>query len=94
LITGFLFGTVGALITLSPVEMRSGAHINPVVALAFRLTGKLELRANLGYVVAQLSGAVLGLCHPCREARWAGAWHSGPRYQEKVLPFKLSGWRK
>jgi aquaporin Z len=60
LITGFLFGTVGALIALSPVGMRSGAHINPVVTLAFRLMGKLDLRATLGYVVAQLSGAVLG----------------------------------
>jgi aquaporin Z len=60
LITGFLFGTVGALIALSPVGMRSGAHINPVVTLAFRLMGKLNLRAALGYVVAQLSGAVLG----------------------------------
>jgi aquaporin Z len=60
LITGFLFGTVGALIALSPVGMRSGAHINPVVTLAFRLMGKLDLRATLGYIVAQLSGAILG----------------------------------
>jgi aquaporin Z len=60
LITSFLFGTAGALIALSSVGMRSGAHINPVVMLAFRLMGKLELRAALGYVVAQLSGAVLG----------------------------------
>ena len=29
LITGFLFGTTGALIALSPVGRRSGAHINP-----------------------------------------------------------------
>jgi aquaporin Z len=60
LITGFLFGTTGALIALSPVGKRSGAHINPVVTLAFRLMGKLDLRTTLGYVVAQLSGAVLG----------------------------------
>jgi aquaporin Z len=60
LITGFLFGTTGALIALSPVGMRSGAHINPVVTLAFRLMGKLDLRTTLGYVVSQLSGAILG----------------------------------
>jgi aquaporin Z len=60
LITGFLFGTTGALIALSPVGVRSGAHINPVVTLAFRLMGKLDLRTTLGYVVAQLSGAILG----------------------------------
>jgi aquaporin Z len=60
LITGFLFGTTGALIALSPVGMQSGAHINPVVTLAFRLMGKLDLRTTIGYILAQLSGAILG----------------------------------
>jgi len=60
LITGFLFGTTGALIALSAVGKRSGAHINPIVTLAFGLMGKIDLRTTLGYVVAQLSGAVLG----------------------------------
>ena len=59
-ITGFLFGTTGALITLSPVGQRSGAHLNPVVTLAFRLMGKLDLRTTIGYVIAQLLGAILG----------------------------------
>ena len=31
LITGFLFGTTGALIALSPLGKESGANINPVV---------------------------------------------------------------
>jgi aquaporin Z len=60
LITGFLFGTTGASIALSPVGRVSGAHINPVVTLAFRLMGKLDLRTTLGYVAAQLIGAVVG----------------------------------
>jgi aquaporin Z len=60
LITGFLFGTTGALIALSPIGAESGAHINPVVTLAFRLMGKLDLRTTLGYIAAQLIGAVLG----------------------------------
>jgi aquaporin Z len=60
LITGFLFGTTGASIALSPVGRRSGAHINPIVTLAFRLMGKLDLPTTLGYVVAQLAGAILG----------------------------------
>ena len=60
LITGFLFGTTGALIALSGVGRESGAHINPVVTLAFRLMGKLDLRTTIGYVVAQLMGAVVG----------------------------------
>jgi aquaporin Z len=59
-ITGFFFGTTGASIALSPVGKVSGAHINPVVTLAFRLMGKFDLRTTLGYIVAQLTGAVLG----------------------------------
>jgi aquaporin Z len=60
LITGFLFGTTGACIALSAVGKVSGAHINPVVTLAFRLMGKLDLRTTIEYIVAQLMGAVVG----------------------------------
>jgi aquaporin Z len=59
-ITGFLFGTTGACIALSTVGKVSGAHINPVVTLGFRLMGKLDLRTTLGYIGAQLAGAVVG----------------------------------
>ena len=60
LITGFLFGTTGALIALSPVGTESGAHINPVVTVAFWMFGKLRSRTALGYVLAQLAGAAIG----------------------------------
>jgi aquaporin Z len=60
LVTGFLFGTTGACIALSPVGKVSGAHINPAVTLAFRLMGKLDVPTTLGYVAAQLAGAVVG----------------------------------
>jgi aquaporin Z len=60
MITGFLFGSLGASIALSPVGKESGAHINPVVTLAFWLAGKLDLRVALVYVFAQLAGASLG----------------------------------
>src|SRR5512137_558596 len=63
LITGFFFGTTGALIALSPVGKESGAHINPVVTIGFWLFGKIELRLVCGYIVAQLTGACLG-CLP------------------------------
>jgi aquaporin Z len=59
-ITGFLFGTIGASIALSPVGKVSGAHINPVVTLAFRLMGKIDLQTTLGYIGGQLIGAVAG----------------------------------
>ena len=60
LITGFLFGSTGALIALSPVGKVSGAHINPVVTLGFWLMRKLDSRIAVGYVLAQLAGAVIG----------------------------------
>jgi aquaporin Z len=60
LITGLLFGTTGALIALSPLGKESGAHINPAVTVAFWLMGKLRTRHALGYVIAQLAGAVAG----------------------------------
>jgi aquaporin Z len=61
--TGFLFGSIGALIAVSPVGEVSGAHINPAVTLGFLLMGKFKPRVAFGYVVAQLGGATLG-CVP------------------------------
>jgi aquaporin Z len=60
LIAGFLFGTTGALIAVSPLGKESGAHINPVVTLGFWLMGTLRARHALGYVLSQLTGAVVG----------------------------------
>jgi aquaporin Z len=62
-ITGFLFGSVGGSIALSPIGKVSGAHINPAVTLAFRLFGKIDLKTSFGYIIAQLSGAIVG-CLP------------------------------
>jgi aquaporin Z len=62
-ITGFVFGTFGALISLSRVGKESGAHINPVVSLGFYLMGKLDARTAVVYVLGQLTGAILG-CVP------------------------------
>jgi aquaporin Z len=59
-ITGFLFGTTGALITLSPLGKESGAHINPAVTLAFWLMGRMRARHAVGYVICQLTGALIG----------------------------------
>ncbi len=61
LVTGFLFGSTGASIALSPVGKVSGAHINPAVTLAFWLFRKVDGRTALGYVVAQLAGATAGV---------------------------------
>jgi aquaporin Z len=60
LITGFLFGTTGGLIALSAVGKASGAHLNPIVTMAFWLMRKLDSRTAGGYVLAQCAGGVIG----------------------------------
>ena len=62
-ITGFLFGSTGALIALSAIGRTSGAHINPAVTMVFWLFRKIEGRLAVTYVLAQLAGAVAG-CLP------------------------------
>ncbi len=60
LMTGFLFGSTGGLIAISPLGKLSGAHLNPVVTFAFWVQGKLQTHMMLGYILVQLAGAVLG----------------------------------
>ena len=62
-ITGFLFGSVGASIALSPIGKLSGAHINPAVTMVFWLFKKIEGRLTITYILAQLTGAIVG-CLP------------------------------
>jgi aquaporin Z len=59
-LSGFLFGSIGSSIALSPLGKISGAHVNPIVTMGFWLTGKMRSRAAVGYVLAQFCGAVLG----------------------------------
>jgi len=63
IITGFLFGSIGASIALSPIGKISGAHINPAVTMVFWLFRKIEGRLAITYVLAQLTGAIIG-CLP------------------------------
>jgi aquaporin Z len=63
ILTGFMFGSVGTLIALSPVGKYSGAHLNPAVSIAFWLRGKMSTYAMVGYIIAQMTGAVVG-CLP------------------------------
>lgn len=60
LITGFIFGTIGALIAVSPLGRVSGAHLNPTVTFSFVLMGRMRWRHAGGYVLAQLAGAAAG----------------------------------
>ena len=59
-LTGFLFGSVGGSIAVSRIGKVSGAHINPVVSMAFWIRRKLTGRVALRYVIAQLAGGIIG----------------------------------
>ncbi len=59
-ITGFLFGSTGALIAVSRIGKESGAHINPVVTLGFWIQGKILPMQAFGYILAQLAGGIAG----------------------------------
>ena len=60
LLTGFMFGSVGCLVTISPVGKISGAHINPAVTLAFWLRGRIRSATMFGYIISQLIGGIIG----------------------------------
>lgn len=59
-ITGFLFGAIGGTIAVSPVGKVSGAHINPVVTLAFWIKKKISGGHAVAYLLAQLGGGIVG----------------------------------
>ncbi len=60
LLTGLLFAGTGSLIALTPPGRRSGAHLNPVVTLAFWAQRKVHPHDLAGYLGAQVIGAVAG----------------------------------
>lgn len=59
-LTGGLFGATGMIIALSRVGRISGAHINPVVSLAFWAERALPGRTLVAFVASQCIGAVAG----------------------------------
>jgi aquaporin Z len=60
LLTGFLFAGCGALVAISPIGRRSGAHLNPSITVAFWCQHHLRVGDALGYIVSQCLGAICG----------------------------------
>jgi aquaporin Z len=75
----------------------SGAHLNPVVSLAFALRGDFPWRRFLGYIVAQLVGATLAclfLLAVFGNVEHLGATLPGPGYhawQALLMEIALTG---
>ena len=80
LLTGLLFAGTGSLLALWPPGRRSGAHLNPVVTLAFWTQGKVHRHDLAGYVVGAVAGTALLRLLWGREARAVqfGATLPGP----------------
>ena len=61
LITALAFGLVIVAMAYS-IGNVSGCHINPAVSIAMLVSGKMNTKDFVGYVVAQFVGAILGAC--------------------------------
>ena len=55
---GMSFGLI-VMVMIFALGHVSGCHINPAITIAFRALGRISTRRALGYIAAQLLGAVL-----------------------------------
>jgi len=59
LLTALAFGLVIVAMAYS-IGNISGCHINPAVSIAMLVSGKMNMKDFIGYVVAQFAGAIAG----------------------------------
>ena len=72
-VIGLAFGLLAAVVALSPVGRRSGAHLNPSVTLGFYLRKHTPALDAIGYIIAQVAGALVA------GAAFVAAWGSWAR---------------
>jgi aquaporin Z len=58
---GLAMGLTAAALIYSPLGMRSGAHMNPAVTLAWARVGRMRAGHAVGYVAAQFAGGLAGM---------------------------------
>lgn len=76
---GLAMGATASAIVYSPAGMRSGAHLNPAVTLAYLRLGKMRRADAAAYVLAQVAGALVGVL---------AAWRLlGPRLAHPAVHF-------
>lgn len=61
-LTGIVMGLTAITLTYSPLGMRSGAHLNPVLTLTFFRLGKINREDTVFYILAQFIGGIAGVC--------------------------------
>ena len=59
---GVAVGVTVVAIVRTPWGQRSGGHFNPALTVAFYRLGKMDLADAFFYLVAQFSGAAVGVC--------------------------------
>lgn len=74
-VMGAAMGLTAAALIYSPMGVRSGAHMNPAVTLAFLRLGRIGRGDAVAYVVAQCLGATAATA---AAAAWLGALASDP----------------
>ena len=57
IVIGLAFGSLAALVAVSPLGRRSGAHLNPAVTAGFWARGHTHPHDLFGYAIAQTAGA-------------------------------------
>lgn len=76
-VIGACFGLLAAIVAVSPVGRRSGAHLNPAVTLGFVLRGHTSMRDATGFVVGQFLGALsAAAAFHAAEGGWARSVHA------------------
>jgi aquaporin Z len=74
LTTGLMVGAIVTGIAVSPLGKLSGAHINPAITAAFAVSGQMAAHDVIGYLVAQVTGALAGAL--AFRALWGSTAHS------------------
>jgi len=70
-IIGLTFGILAALVAISPIGRRSGAHLNPAVTLGFWLRGQVHRHDLAAYAASQALGALVAT------SAFVSLWGSG-----------------
>lgn len=92
---GCCFGLSGSIAAFTPFGKVSGAHVNSSVTLAFFLSGKMKWIDAIGYVIAQILGALLGTgiiyATGFVDATW-GAWTQAVKYAITLPAVNVPVW--
>lgn len=86
---GAVFGILAAIVAVSPVGRRSGAHLNPAVTLGFWAYGQTHAHDLVGFVAAQCLGAVLAAA---AFTATSGSWAETINFARTEPSPDLSGW--